>query len=244
MKKLSIEQIDSGIHKIFENSKSLITEAIILRDAGFFARAFTLAHLAREEMAKISMLYAASLYLLIGVPVDWNQLNKRLRNHISKLTNDAIGTFINTEIPKDVDRKAYLEKLLSGVRGRNSWKNNSLYVGFDGYDFTSPLKLIKEQAAARTIDLAVMTLRDNELILRVFSKLLTNNTAEFREELLQFSDIKKLDINELSRMLLSLNELMSEAKQNLKATEVVLTEGGGKGVEEEKGAPLKEEFLK
>lgn len=163
------------------------------------------------------MLYAVSLYLLLGRPVDWNQLKKRFKSHIPKLKNDVIGTFINTEMPKKIDRKGFLKKMLSGALGRNSWKNYSLYVGFDGNEFTLPSTLIKEQTATRTIELAVMTLEDNEQTLKAFSTLLTKNKEELREQLLRFPDINKLDNNEIFVLLVTLNELMSEAKLRLQS---------------------------
>ena len=219
MNNLSIEQIELGIKKVLDNSMSLIEEAKTLHDAGFFTRAFTLAHLAREELSKINMLHAAEIYLLLEKPIDWKRLKKRFNSHISKLYNDALGTFINTEISQDVDRKAFLKNMLSNVRGSNNWKNKSLYVDFDGKNFTSPTDIIKEHMSLRTIELALMSLSDYEYEFKAFSVIRTKGNDWLREQFKSISDYITFDNEWNTELLLCINELTVELRRNLKREE-------------------------
>jgi len=86
MSKLTLQQLDTGIEAAVANAASLIEEAELLFRSNFHARAYTLAHIAREELAKVTMFYAAGLRMLAGKAVDWKKLHKRLRDHNSKLT--------------------------------------------------------------------------------------------------------------------------------------------------------------
>lgn len=77
MSKLTLKQLDTGIAAAFSNAESLIEEAMVLLQSGFHARAYTLSHIAREELAKITMFYTTGLRILAGKPVDWKKLYRR-----------------------------------------------------------------------------------------------------------------------------------------------------------------------
>jgi AbiV family abortive infection protein len=125
MSKLTLKQLDDGIDAVLRNAASLIEEAKLLGQSGFHARAYALSHIAREEIAKTTMLYTAGLRILIDHPVDWCRLHKRLRDHNAKLTSDALVAFVNTP---EISEGVPLEVLLAGTKIRNKWKNDSLYV--------------------------------------------------------------------------------------------------------------------
>lgn len=71
---LSLKHIDDYIHALLTNAESLIEEAAILFQNSFYARAFTLSHIAREELSKCLMLHAAGVKKLAGHPVDEKNL--------------------------------------------------------------------------------------------------------------------------------------------------------------------------
>ena len=157
MQKLTLKQLDAGVAAAFTNAASLIEEANILYHAGFHARAYTLSHIAREELAKVTMLYTSGLRLLAEHPVNWSKLEKRLRDHKSKLTSDALVSYVST--PGAVD-KLDLEKMTGGSTTRNEWKNESLYIALKEGNFKTPSQMITPQKAKRTIELAMFAFED------------------------------------------------------------------------------------
>src|SRR5205809_1123055 len=142
MQKLTLEQLDIGVEAAFANADSLIGEAKLLFQSGFHARAYTLSHIAREELAKVTMLYTTGLRVLAEHPVNWSKLEKRLRDHTSKLTSDALVSFVST--PGAVD-KLDLEKMAGGSTTRNGWKNESLYIALKDGNFKTPSEMITPQ---------------------------------------------------------------------------------------------------
>lgn len=57
MDNLTVQSIREGMIKITLNAQSLADEAELLFENGFYARTYTLAHIAREEMSKLYMLF-------------------------------------------------------------------------------------------------------------------------------------------------------------------------------------------
>jgi len=167
MNKLTLKQLDAGVEAAIANADSLIKEAMLLYQSGFHARAYTLSHIAREELAKVTMLYTSGLRMLVGHPVDWPKLYKRLRNHESKLANESLTMFVNTP---DAD-ESYLEKMLAGTSVRNEWKNDSLYIGLKEQVFKTPAEMITPKKAERTIGLALAALYDARRFLSQGGKL-------------------------------------------------------------------------
>ena len=87
--------------KILENSRELIEDAEVLLKENRFPRAFSLAHLACEEMAKLPMLARPSAEIIIGENVDWSKLNIRMRNHQYKILGILMNDFlVNPELEK------------------------------------------------------------------------------------------------------------------------------------------------
>lgn len=87
---LNLKQIDDYISALIENADKLVSEANTLFDAGGFARAHILAHLAREELSKCIILYAAGRRVQCGIDVDWKSTMKRLRDHKSKIRQETL----------------------------------------------------------------------------------------------------------------------------------------------------------
>jgi AbiV family abortive infection protein len=87
---LSTKQLDELIDAMTENACSLIKESDLLLTNGYHARAYSLAHFAREELSKCFMLHAAANKLLAGVDVDWKKLMRRFRSHQQKLIGEQV----------------------------------------------------------------------------------------------------------------------------------------------------------
>src|SRR5260221_11444530 len=85
MNALTKEQLLIAQIKTVENAAELIEEAVILLDRSRYARAYTLAHLALEELAKGGVWIALSAELARGHQIDWSTVDKRLRDHVRKI---------------------------------------------------------------------------------------------------------------------------------------------------------------
>lgn len=150
-----------------KNALLLIRESQILYDNEAYARAFSLAHLAREEIAKVTMLYAAGLRMLAGHPVDAKKLLKRLRDHKSKLIIENLNnSFICAAggLPEPENIALNSSNI---ANARNNDKNNSLYVGFDDGECTEPDQLFTAEKSLRTVLLAVDAFTNQEALLNI-----------------------------------------------------------------------------
>lgn len=152
----SLNQIDEYMLALIVNAKELLRESEVLFENKAFARSYTLAHIAREEIAKCKILYAAGRRLASGIEVDWKLTMMRLRDHKSKLRQKTVGNSILAAMLGDEEG---FEKIVGGATDssekRNDDKNNSLYVGIsaDG-KISLPNKVIDKVLAERNIKLA------------------------------------------------------------------------------------------
>lgn len=152
----SLNQIDEYMLALIVNAKELLRESEVLFENKAFARSYTLAHIAREEIAKCKILYAAGRRLASGIEVDWKLTMMRLRDHKSKLRQETVGNSILAAMLGDEEG---FEKIVGGATDssekRNDDKNNSLYVGIsaDG-KISLPNKVIDKVLAERNIQLA------------------------------------------------------------------------------------------
>jgi len=177
MQKLTLNQLDGGVEAALANAKSLIEEAEVLFQSGFHARAYTLSHIAREELAKVTMLYSSGLRMLAEHPVDWGKLGKRLRDHHAKLTSGGLASYVGT--PGAVD-SIDVAKAMSGSTSRNEWKNDSLYIALKEGSFKTPSEMITAQKAKRTIQLAMFAFQDAKRWVSLGGKLAERNPDEVK----------------------------------------------------------------
>jgi AbiV family abortive infection protein len=182
---LNLNQIDEYMLALIENSRELLRESEVLFANEAFSRSYTLAHIAREEVAKCKILYAAGRRLASGIEVDWKLTMKRLRDHKSKLRQETVGNSILAAILGDEES---FEKTLGGASvssdKRNDDKNNSLYVGIsvDG-KISLPNKVIDKSLAERNIKLACHVTEEETL---------------FQNEMGRLSDMKVENMPDIS----------------------------------------------
>jgi len=143
-----------GILKIVHNAQCLCDEAELLFANNMFARAYTLSHIAREELAKALMLNRATIDLLLENQVDWKKINRRFRDHKEKIINDRAITMslFGEQIGHELDPRVLFAK--DTVDFTNDRKNASLYVDYTDNAFVLPEDSITEKLARRNIDLA------------------------------------------------------------------------------------------
>jgi hypothetical protein len=155
------------------------------------------------------MFYAAGLRILAGNAVDWGKLHKRLRDHKSKLINDALLLFVSTPGAADT---LPLEQMLAGSHARNDWKNESLYTALKGDTFKTPAEMITRRKAERTIALALFTLKDTNDFLSTGGKLVTRD-PEMAKKLFQSAyDPETLKAPDALNVIRSLSRLLGQAR--------------------------------
>src|SRR5262245_3232391 len=94
MKPMTVQQLQALQDAVLENAKALIADAELLAENIRHVRAFSLAVLACEELAKSPILSQACLELVLGDPVDWTVLGRFMRTHGQKLTLMALVDFV------------------------------------------------------------------------------------------------------------------------------------------------------
>jgi AbiV family abortive infection protein len=215
MQKLTLKQLDAGVDAAFANAISLIEEAKLLFQSGFHARAYTLAHIAREELAKVTMLYTTGLRLLAEHPVDWGKLHKRLRDHKSKLASDALMSFVSTPGAAD---NLDLDKMAGGSTTRNEWKNESLYIAFKDQQFKAPSEMITPQKAERTIALAIFAFESAQQFVSLGGKL-TARKPEDAKRIFKHFNPDKVDPSKAAELIKSINRLIHLPSNSQRAAE-------------------------
>ena len=147
MEPLSIAQILSACSKIMENAQELIEEAELLLQNNRYARAFTLAHLASEELMKFTMLLPVAFELARNRNVDWKTIGKHLTNHIVKTRGSILIDFLRAPAPDGVYQAGELSQQMSAAEDINDLKNYSLYTSQIGAEFFKPSERFDRQSA-------------------------------------------------------------------------------------------------
>jgi AbiV family abortive infection protein len=209
MSKLTLKQLDAGIDAVLANANSLIEESKLLLQYGFHARAYTLAHIAREELAKVTMFYASGLRILAGNAVNWSKLHKRLRDHKSKLTSDGLLAVVSTPGAAET---LPIEKVLGGSHIRNEWKNDSLYVALKGDEFKTPSEIITHRKAERTVALASFALADTMEYLSAGGKLSKRDPETAMKLFAGVFNPDKLQVGDAPKILKVLSQCLTQAR--------------------------------
>lgn len=149
MKSLSLDQLHELRIAIFTNAISLQKEAQLLFKHEFYARAYLLAHLAVEEVGKLTIVLTVVSRVRKGEKVDWQAVTKRFRGHQEKITADDAHHSIFA-LPPDTpsaERIAWLKRADKTARSRVVQKNSATYVDASGSMIFSPLDVVTHEAA-------------------------------------------------------------------------------------------------
>lgn len=154
MRKLNADQIVDGIRPAAENARELIADAKLLMKHKSYPRAYGLAHVACEELAKLPMLARAGTTLAFGRTVDWDHLGKRLRSHLEKaeifLGLPELLEYMRPEVPSWAapdPKKSSRTKAHTVV----DLRAKALYSDHDGKTFRKPSELVTKQMAAKML---------------------------------------------------------------------------------------------
>ena len=159
MNPLTLEEIDDARKKILQNASELIEEAQLLLEHKRHARAYALAHIGCEELAKLPMLARVAPRVAQGLRVDWKKLGKRLFSHAAKTRNwlglDVARNSIDKE-PFDeelFDKERFVESVsLAPVLVR--LRNQSLYTDEVDGTYQTPSEVVPERMAEIFVGLA------------------------------------------------------------------------------------------
>lgn len=177
-----MDQIDAVISALAENAASLIKDAKVLLATKGFARAHALAHLAREELSRISILHAVAVRILSGVPVDWKKTQKRLRDHKVKIYQETLVMGIELSANGDkVGANKIFSNIPSVVEYRNNRKNAALYVNIEDGQPVIPNSAFSLEQACRCIQLAEYALEQNRIIFEKLGPFATRSPIEIED---------------------------------------------------------------
>ncbi|ABA56934.1 hypothetical protein Noc_0408 [Nitrosococcus oceani ATCC 19707] len=195
MKALSIEEIESARAKLLSNAESLFAESQLLYKHGFFPRAYCLAHLCCEELAKIPMLVGAGLDLVNGEEVDWEKLHHRLKRHQDKINAMHVHDYFQSEIRADDSDVREHEAALKTTPHLNDMKNNSLYAGLVDSVFREPREVVTQDDAIKLMNITHERLKYIQAVEQVsLGKISTSKTgAKMRRFLKEYNKLRKAD---------------------------------------------------
>ncbi|MFJ6411914.1 AbiV family abortive infection protein [Terribacillus saccharophilus] len=149
MSVLNFDKLENAYITTYENAKELIEEAEILYESKKYARAYFLAQIAYEEIAKLPIIFQEASRAYFKETHDWKVFYMRLRNHLSKnKMNLASETFYGFS-------KAKLSDIENRIEMMNRLKNGSLYSDLDGKQFIKPSDVFKKEGANSRIQATV-----------------------------------------------------------------------------------------
>lgn len=195
MKALSIEEIESARAKLLSNAESLFSESQLLYEHGFFPRAYYLAHLCCEELAKIPMLVGVGLDLLNGEEIDWKKLHRRLTRHQDKINAMHVHDYLQSKIRADDSDVREHEAALKNTPHLNDMKNNSLYAGLVDSIFREPSEVVTQDDAIELMNITNERLKYIQTVERAsLGKISTSETgSKMRRFAKEYNKSRKAD---------------------------------------------------
>jgi AbiV family abortive infection protein len=126
MIKTAEELVEARV-SVLQNAEDLIADAELLLAHNRASRAYALAHLALEEVAKLVMLGRPALSAAAQRQVDWKQLNKRLRSHKAKVDVIHALDYMISDVRVDASDYAEYEQRIRETDALLRTKNRAIY---------------------------------------------------------------------------------------------------------------------
>ncbi|MBI3769740.1 MAG: AbiV family abortive infection protein [Deltaproteobacteria bacterium] len=196
---MPVAVIAKGVVEVHANAVDLIEEAGVLSARERWARAFALAHFAREELAKIPLLLIAGVRATSGAPVAWPIVRKFLNDHkpkwqiaVSDLVREReyLHEADQARLREELSVVAYLGKLVLAETFKDNvfveqlWHDNvnrwgrrreqSLYVEEVNGTFKKPRDRIPPGTALNAVSRSRMTVRYYEPLIPEVAAFLAN----------------------------------------------------------------------
>ncbi|MFX3673303.1 MAG: AbiV family abortive infection protein [Paenisporosarcina sp.] len=197
----SFNEIQSAYSKIFFNASELLEEADILFKNQRYARAYLLAHIASEELARCIMLSSAIMKYKIRA-LDVKKLNRRQTSHLSKIqiAYNFINLLKNYNSPLNIENILEVSMKVVDINNfpgeketqrLNDMKNAAFYVDQYKNGTFAPKERIKKSDA---YDLLVAV--------NLFRELIEFNKWHEENKLIEL--VRKMDPN----IILNLKEIL------------------------------------
>lgn len=150
---LSFNKLEEAYIMVYENARELLEESNILFKHKRFARSYTLAQIAHEELAKLPIIYKEAIKSLDKEKHDWNDFYKRLRSHESKNNQNFATHQTFAKLSKGNVINLSNEEKKKHLKDVNQLKNESLYADIKNNQFTKPSNEIDELMAKAHLEL-------------------------------------------------------------------------------------------
>ncbi|EKF9566616.1 AbiV family abortive infection protein [Vibrio cholerae] len=156
----SDKQLREMSKKAYDNACELIEDAKILLSNSRYPRAYVLAHLATEEIAKLPIIFGVRVRLKNKDNIDWKHFKSRLNGHQSKLKSIALFDYMNDHVDliNNTDLDLY-KRQLSHVKKYDDLKNIGLYSGIYENQVYKPSEQINPALAKAMLQLSLGRLR-------------------------------------------------------------------------------------
>lgn len=165
VKPMNINQLFVASRKVLENANELVEEADLLLRNNRFARAFTLAHLACEELVKLQIFYTIAVEVARGHDINWKTMGRQLNKHQVKIRWSVFVDFLRKSPQGNADNINELFQLVKASEvNLNKLKNDSLYASQIGNDFVKPSEIISREEATQCITRAREQLQIAQLL--------------------------------------------------------------------------------
>ncbi len=190
------EKLIVGIHKAFDNAKSFLNEAYILKEYEQWAHSYSLCQLAIEEFSKIAILIFLWINRINEVDIDYQKLDMDFTNHKEKTklsTNISVFLFKmykdetgNKEMDEEIIKG---EEIIKNLKLTNDLKNESLYVTIKDNDFQAPIDIITKNVCEDLYNTASL----RKITFKIIIKLSQNNINKIAKLAKGNDDLSKDD---------------------------------------------------
>lgn len=153
MTALSFAKLEEAYICVYENAKELLEESRILFDHNKYARSYTLAQIAHEELAKLPIIYQEATRSFFKEGHDWKHFYKRLRGHEFKNKSNFIFNQLMLNLMGSTAMDLEYEKIKDNINFVNHLKNASLYADIKNDRFTKPSIEIKKSLAKALLEM-------------------------------------------------------------------------------------------
>ncbi len=171
---IMLDILAGGATKVLENASDLFAEAATLHGAGALSRSLFLHQISLEECAKIEMLGAWAVSVLLGVDVNEHKVASAFASHKAKNYTNAYMLPAGVEEASARREKRLADSLTAFKqqqsdfhRESNTAKNAALYVDMHRRMFGAPKERITEEMVAGIAQLNERFLGSAELKVRM-----------------------------------------------------------------------------
>lgn len=197
------EQIISGLPKIINNSKELLSDANLLYENSRFQRAYSLYQLSIEEIAKA--------FYLIGIVIfqeeERAKISRQIKSHKFKSKKSVGLEYLLVSFLKEINKDKYDEIVkdhileLNSVNEINEKKNHGFYVSIINNEFKDPSEIISPVDTKKIKNIAELRIWIGNKFLEPMLKNIYSITEQAQKINLKNSNNREEHISDLKRII-------------------------------------------